>query len=88
MESTGDPSIDLATIGAVIVFCLGLVVGIGGMWLAWRMVRRLPADDNTPPPPSETRPRSGRPENSPGEISQREAPPSNKPVSGALDDLQ
>lgn len=45
MESTGDPAIDLATIGALIVFCLGLVVGIGGMWLAWRMVRRLPTDD-------------------------------------------
>ena len=74
MESTGDPAIDLATIGAVIVFCLGLVVGIGGMWLAWRMVRRLPTDDNTPPPPSETRPRSGRP--SP-------QPPSDKPAFGA-----
>ena len=45
MDSTGDPAIDLATVGAVIVFCLGLTVGIGGMWLAWRMVRRLPTDD-------------------------------------------
>lgn len=53
MQSTGDPAIDLATIGAVIVFCLGLVVGIGGMWLAWRMVRRLPTDDHGPQRSSE-----------------------------------
>lgn len=53
MESTGEPAIDLATIGAVIVFCLGLVVGIGGMWLAWRMVRRLPTDDHDRQRPSE-----------------------------------
>ncbi len=52
MEITGDPAMDLATIGAVIVFCLGLVVGIGGMWLAGRIVRRLPTDDHTPPRPS------------------------------------
>ena len=53
MESTGDPAMDLATIGAVMVFCLGLAVGIGGMWLAWRMVRRLPTDDLDPQRPSE-----------------------------------
>ena len=33
------------TIGALIATALGLVVGIGGMWLAWRIVRRLPMDD-------------------------------------------
>jgi len=28
-----------------VVFCLGLAVGIGGMWLAWRIVRKLPPDE-------------------------------------------
>ena len=41
MES-GQTVVDLSTVVAVIVFCLGLVVGIGGLWLAWRLVR-LPA---------------------------------------------
>jgi len=51
MESIGDPTVDLGTIGAIIVFCLGLVVGIGGMWLAWRVVRRLPSDQDDPRTP-------------------------------------
>ena len=44
MES-GQTVVDLSTVVAVIVFCLGLVVGIGGLWLAWRLVRKLPPDE-------------------------------------------
>lgn len=30
------------TVGALVATFLGLVVGIGGMWLAWKLVPRLP----------------------------------------------
>ena len=54
MESVGQTAVDLSTVVAVIVFCLGLVVGIGGMWLAWRVVRKLPdeADYERNPEPT------------------------------------
>ena len=45
MESIGQTGIELSTVVAVVVFGLGLVVGIGGMWLAWRLVRGLPPDE-------------------------------------------
>lgn len=45
MASIGQTAVDLSTVVAVVVFCLGLVVGIGGMWLAWRLVRKLPPDE-------------------------------------------
>ncbi len=46
MASIAETAIDLSSVGAGIVFCLGLVVGIGGMWLAWRLVRNLPPDES------------------------------------------
>ena len=55
MENIGDPAIDLGTIGAVVVFCFGLAVGLGGMWLAWRIVRRLPIDDARQAPADDAR---------------------------------
>lgn len=45
MESIGQTGVELSSVVAVVVFCLGLVVGIGGMWLAWRVVRKLPPDE-------------------------------------------
>ncbi len=45
MESIGPTTVELSTVVAVAVFCLGLIVGIGGMWLAWRLVRKLPPDE-------------------------------------------
>jgi len=33
------------TVGGILATILGLVVGIGGMWLAWRLVKRLPVDE-------------------------------------------
>lgn len=45
MESVGQTAVDLSSVVAVVVFCLGLVVGIGGMWIAWRIVRKLPPDE-------------------------------------------
>lgn len=45
MESVGQTAVDLSSVFAVVLFCLGLVVGIGGMWLAWRIVRKLPPDE-------------------------------------------
>ena len=42
MESIGQTGVELSSVVAIVVFCLGLVVGIGGMWLAWRLVRGLP----------------------------------------------
>lgn len=45
MESIGQTSVELGTVVAGGVFCLGLAVGIGGMWLAWRIVRGLPSDE-------------------------------------------
>lgn len=45
MASIGQTAVDLSSVVAVVVFCLGLVVGIGGMWLAWRLVRKLPPDE-------------------------------------------
>ena len=32
------------SVGAIVVTALGLVVGIGGMWLAWKLVLRLPGE--------------------------------------------
>ena len=58
MESIGETAVDLSTVVAIFVFSLGLVVGIGGMWLAWRLVRKLPPDEadhemrRDPPPES------------------------------------
>ena len=45
MDSIGQTGVELSSVVAVVVFCLGLVVGIGGMWLAWRLVRGLPPDE-------------------------------------------
>ena len=45
MESIGQTGVELSSVVAAVVFCLGLVVGIGGMWLAWRIVRKLPPDE-------------------------------------------
>ncbi len=65
MESVGQTAVDLSSVVAVIVFCLGLVVGIGGLWLAWRLVRKLPPDEadheRTPrPSASDAEPESDR----------------------------
>ncbi len=45
MESIGQTGVELSSVVAIMVFSLGLVVGIGGMWLAWRIVRGLPPDE-------------------------------------------
>ena len=57
MESIGQTGVQLSSIVGVVLFCLGLVVGIGALWLAWRIVRKLPPDEAdrepTPPAPDE-----------------------------------
>ena len=45
MESIGQTGVELSSVVGIVLFCLGLVVGIGGMWLAWRIVRKLPPDE-------------------------------------------
>lgn len=45
MESIGQTGVQLSSVVGIVLFCLGLVVGIGGMWLAWRIVRKLPPDE-------------------------------------------
>ncbi|MCY3837426.1 MAG: hypothetical protein OXH09_02030 [Gammaproteobacteria bacterium] len=45
MESIAETGVQLSSVFAVVLFCLGLAVGIGGMWLAWRIVRKLPPDE-------------------------------------------
>ena len=45
MESIGQTGVQLSSVFGIVLFCLGLVVGIGGMWLAWRIVRKLPPDE-------------------------------------------
>ena len=37
MESIGQTGVQLSSVFGIVLFCLGLVVGIGGMWLAWRI---------------------------------------------------
>ena len=37
------------SIGALIVAALGLAVGLAGLYLAWRLVSRLPAERHDPP---------------------------------------
>lgn len=32
------------TLGAIVVPIVGLIVGLGGLWLAWKLVVQLPAD--------------------------------------------
>ena len=34
------------TLGAIVVPLVGLVVGLGGMWLAWKLVVQLPQDEH------------------------------------------
>ena len=46
MESIGQTSVELSSVVGIVLFCLGLAVGIGGMWLAWRIVRKLPPDES------------------------------------------
>ena len=64
MESVGQTAVDLSSVVAVVLFCLGLVVGIGGMWLAWRVVRKLPPDEadheHTPASTGDAAPESDR----------------------------
>ena len=50
-------------IGAIIITGLGLLVGLAGLYLAWRFVRGLPTEDHTQQagdadtaPPKETKP--------------------------------
>ena len=45
MESIGQTGVELSSVFGIVLFCLGLVVGVGGMWLAWRIVRNLPPDE-------------------------------------------
>ena len=45
MESIGQTGVQLSSVVGIVLFCLGLVVGIGGMWLAWRIVGKLPPDE-------------------------------------------
>ena len=45
MESIGQTTVELSSVVGIVLFCLGLVVGVGGMWLAWRLVRKLPPDE-------------------------------------------
>lgn len=45
MESIGQTGVQLSSVVGIVLFCLGLVVGVGGMWLAWRIVRKLPPDE-------------------------------------------
>ena len=35
------------TLGAIVVPIVGLIVGLGGMWLAWKLVVQLPQDDHS-----------------------------------------
>ena len=62
MESIGQTGVELSSVVGIVLFCLGLVVGIGGMWLAWRIVRKLPPDeaDHERTPPRDEEPQSGR----------------------------
>ena len=64
MESVGQTAVDLSSVVAVVLFSLGLVVGIGGMWLAWRVVRKLPPDEadheRTSPSSGDAEPKSDR----------------------------
>ena len=34
------------TLGAIVVPLVGLFVGLGGMWLAWKLVVQLPQDEH------------------------------------------
>ena len=36
-------------IGAIIITSLGLLVGLAGLYVAWRFVRGLPAEDHSAP---------------------------------------
>lgn len=35
------------TLGAIVVPLVGLFVGLGGMWLAWKLVVQLPQDEHS-----------------------------------------
>lgn len=37
------------TLGAIVVPIVGLIVGLGGMWLAWKLVVQLQQDDHSAP---------------------------------------
>ena len=41
------------TLGAILVPIVGLVVGIGGLWLSWKLVVQLPADKHPGDEPDE-----------------------------------